>query len=214
MWHIFAFNGHKESGKDEAFKAIQNAFEPDYKVTRDAFADRLKLSAARLFYPDIDLEGAIKWADEFKNNGDVNMIQGIPSNNLIQVNGRQFLQRYGTEAHRDVFASDFWVSQVLPRAEGQELGDKEILVITDVRFPNEAQRVLDFGGNVIQIDRQEVAVGDTHASEQLLPMEYVTAVLDNNGTLDEFKRKTIDGVYHTIVAEDIEMDDDHDCGCI
>ena len=27
---------------------------------------------------------------------------------------REFLQRYGTEAHRDVFGKDFWLEYTLP----------------------------------------------------------------------------------------------------
>jgi len=30
------------------------------------------------------------------------------------ITGRQALQRYGTEGHRDVFGEDFWVDALLP----------------------------------------------------------------------------------------------------
>lgn len=58
-------------------------------------------------------------------------------------------------------------------------------VITDVRFPNEAERILSCGGEVWLVDA-DVRQGpnkDGHASEVRLPDEMITRTIDNNGDL-------------------------------
>lgn len=112
---------------------------------------------------------------------------------------RQLLQHMGTEA-RTVFGEDFWVDQVLPRpttSRGQWLGeadrnhvlrvmypDTSTLVFTDLRFPNEAQRIIDLGGFIIEVVRPGVE-SDGHASELHLPPDISRHIIFNGGTLAE-----------------------------
>lgn len=114
---------------------------------------------------------------------------------------RQLLQYMGTEA-RTVFGEDFWVDQVLPNpttATDQWLGYEDqqhtlhamypaahVLVFTDLRFENEAQRILDLGGFNVRVHREGVT-SDGHPSELVLPDELIRYEIPNNGTLDELK---------------------------
>jgi hypothetical protein len=76
---------------------------------------------------------------------------------------RQFLQRYGTESHRDVFGEDFWVDQTLP-TDGYYPGRK--IVVTDVRFDNEYNRIKELNGVVVRVYREGIEPGiDPHPSE-------------------------------------------------
>lgn len=108
------------------------------------------------------------------------------------ISGRTFLQRYGTEAHRDLFGDDFWVDALLPLEIKKFHGDEarwqknfptsDIAVITDVRFENEAERIRDLGGQVWRIDRPDLPeTEDQHASEQALPISMVDVVVPNYG---------------------------------
>lgn len=115
-----------------------------------------------------------------------------------RLTGREYLQNLGNEA-RKVFGDEFWVDQVLLNpanidwrdwsqndnideyVEEQYPGVK-FLVITDLRYPNEAQRVLDCGGEVWEVLRPGTA-SDGHASEQPLPRDLVTRQIDNSGDL-------------------------------
>ena len=71
----------------------------------------------------------------------------------------------------------------------ENFGGADICVITDLRFENEAQRVHDLGGTVIEIDRKAVEIGDGHASEIRLPDEMIDLTIDNNGSLADLSRE-------------------------
>jgi hypothetical protein len=100
------------------------------------------------------------------------------------MNGRELLQRYGTEAHRDVFGSDFWVDMALPLATDHE--DK-ILVVTDMRFPNEVARVKELKGQTWKIIRETSSLHKDHASEQNLDDE-IDVFVNNTGTIDDLRK--------------------------
>jgi hypothetical protein len=188
MIRTLGLNGFKGSGKDTVFSFLQSGLAVEkygnLNVQRDAFADRLKLSAYRCFKPDATLEEALRWADVLKEEG---MVEVWGPDIADAVSGREFLQNYGTEAHREVFNKDFWVHAV----ELQPGDDIDVLVITDCRFPNEAEAILSQPGSaVIEIVRDGVA-SDGHASEQPLPEELVTARIYNDGTLDDLRKNTL-----------------------
>ncbi|MBK1686226.1 deoxynucleotide monophosphate kinase family protein [Rubrivivax gelatinosus] len=98
---------------------------------------------------------------------------------------RWLMQRYATEFTRDR-DPDYWVRQVREWLL-QQLGAGAMrLVITDVRFGNEAEMVRALGGRLVRLHRREVEVltPDTadHASnalERLQPEEH----LSNDGSL-------------------------------
>jgi hypothetical protein len=102
---------------------------------------------------------------------------------LSRTSVREYLQHYGTEAHRDVFGPNFWVDNV-------DLShDRRIVVVTDVRFANEAQAVHDAGGVVVRvIGPPEVEeAGDGHASEAELPYGLLDGAIYNTNRDDGFE---------------------------
>jgi hypothetical protein len=110
---------------------------------------------------------------------------------MHEISGRQYLQYYGTEAHRDVFGDDFWVEQVLDTP----VTDGTILVVTDMRFPNEIAGVLDRGGIAVKIRREEAdSKPILHPSEQTLPDDQFDYFLDNNGSLNDLFVNVVDMV--------------------
>ena len=77
---------------------------------------------------------------------------------------RHALQTLGTEWGRDLISPDFWLTtwhnQVLAQLS------RGISVVTDdLRFPNEANTVLDLNGTTIRIDRPDLHATTTHRSE-------------------------------------------------
>lgn len=129
--------------------------------------------------------------------------------------GREYLQHLGTE-YRKLFGEDFWVDQVLPQPhngrrivpsdlKGQPawLDDDEVveandlllsiqypdvdcLAITDLRFENEAQRILALGGEVWRVNNP-ACESDGHDSEQMLPDNLVTYEIDNSGSINDLE---------------------------
>lgn len=191
---IIGLTGKLMSGKDTVYGFIQEwAKKNGREAERDAFADRLKLSAGRaLGYK----EDEIQWMNDLKQDGSKIIIQ-IPEQHgyyyTHEITGREYLQYYGTEAHRDVFDTDFWVDAVLPfsgvKYNGRDPYD--ILVITDVRFPNEAKRIRECGGEVWQIIREGTGE-DGHASERPLDPELVDTLIVNTDTLETLRDMTFD----------------------
>jgi hypothetical protein len=196
---LIGITGRMGAGKDTAFKHIARvARECGETAVRQAFADKLKVSAARALGFDGPTSDLVGVCNNLKVSGNI-MIEGDGC--TTSLTGRQFLQWYGTEAHRDVFGTDFWVDALLPLGEAKGFGSTprvaiarlawqdnfpgaDYAVVTDVRFPNEAQRILDLGGEVWLVDADERlgANAETHASEATLPHEYITLVLYNNNS--------------------------------
>lgn len=192
---VIGLTGFARSGKDTVGRMIAEIEGPHVgRVKTTAYAHLLKLSIARCFLPDPSLEEALEFCERLKPEGSyVTAYQADPEGKGgrdASVTGREFMQNYGTEAHRDTFGEDFWLDAVLPMRRGRggpARNDCDLLVITDVRFDNEAQRVRAYGGEVWRIERDTVATGDGHSSEQELPGELIDLVIDNNGTLGSLR---------------------------
>jgi hypothetical protein len=89
---------------------------------------------------------------------------------------RDFLQKLGTDAMRMGLHDNVWVNALMADYTSEEswlntsLGEKPNVVypnwiITDVRFPNEAQAIKDKGGIIIRVDRPGVNPINDHPSE-------------------------------------------------
>jgi hypothetical protein len=177
---ILGLNGLKGSGKDTVAAYLIK----EYQFERRAFADPLKKSVAALFDIPFHL------VDNFKNDPYMKVSldsDKSPALHQKTLTFREFLQRYGTEAHRGVFGEDFWLDHTLPK-DGFYSGRK--IVITDCRFDNEAHRIHKCGGNVIEIRRPALNKSDTHESEQPLSPKLVDAILNNDKDLDHLYAAT------------------------
>lgn len=185
--YVIGLTGRARAGKDTVAALVGEM--AGTTVLRQGFADKLKLSAARLFLPECTLGEALAWCDSVKVDGAVSTYvedERSHGDTFWGMSGRQFLQRYGSEAHRDVFGIDFWLDAVLPPA-GRT--DCDLLVIPGVRFENEAQRVLDHDGEVWEIVRPGATSADAHASEDGIPKRMVTKTIINDGSLDDLRAK-------------------------
>lgn len=169
---IIGLMGYAQSGKDTVGKALVER----HGFTRLAYADALRnglyalnpiVETSKLGQPAwrlaplVDLVG---W-DQAKQQPEV----------------RALLQRYGTEAGRDIHGPDCWLNVVR-----NQLRHDLDYVITDVRFPNEADLVHNLEGDLWKIVRDGTGPVNTHISDNLeLPYD---VALFNNGTLDQLDR--------------------------
>ena len=79
--------------------------------------------------------------------------------------GRKILQRLGTEVFRDHIHTDFWL-MVMERRLAYAREHRDLVVIPDVRFDNEAEMVRHLDGHLVHIYNLNLpAPADTHASE-------------------------------------------------
>ena len=195
MTTLIGITGRAGVGKDEVGRIIQE-LEPGWEIKK--FAGKLKQICGILcgVHP-------IKFEDqEFKK-------QMSP----FGMSYRELLQMVGTEGMRDTIDSDVWVKALF--AEFIEDQPNPILppeepkwIVTDVRFPNEADAIKERGGYLIKVIRMEwVSWKDEqsgytyhtvkydpfekeHPSESAMDnYEGIDAYLDNNGTLEELEDK-------------------------
>jgi hypothetical protein len=95
---------------------------------------------------------------------------------------RKILQLLGTEAGREIIHPNIWVNSLFA-----DYTTDSNWIITDVRFPNEAQAIKDRGGIVVRIERPggESHCGGAHASETALDDYDFDIVINNDGTIEE-----------------------------
>lgn len=177
---IVGLVGKKSSGKDTTGAILVE----EHGFTRVSFADALKQSAAALF--DVPVE---TW-DRLKNDplAKVALIVGwgTPYSETKDMTVREFLQRYGTEAHRDVWGGDFWIETAAAKMRAVLEADGSV-VVTDCRFPEEAQAVRNLGGMVVRVVRPLGEDGDMHPSEVVQESIEADFELWNGGTIADLR---------------------------
>jgi hypothetical protein len=168
--NLIGISGKIGSGKDTVGSILQDYSDDnaeDYQIKK--FATKLKEIAALLIGCDVsDFEDR-----EFKEKE-----LGEEWNGLTP---RKILQLLGTEAGRNIIHPNIWVNALFADFEDSNW------IITDVRFPNEAQAIKDRGGIVIRVERPggESHCGGAHASETALDTYNFDYVIDNEGNIDE-----------------------------
>jgi len=220
---IIGINGFKRSGKNTVYELARD-YLPASGIQQIGFADSLKcigLEALGFDRPDPEL---ILLADSIKENATISVLYEEPEDQpvgayedmatLHNETGREFFQNLGNLA-RERFGSDFWVDQVLPLATEYDAHESDepwksvylakdypgvdYLFITDLRYPNEADRIKALGGIVWEVIRPGV-VSDGHASEQPLPEPLIDWQIVNDGSLDVLRSRVAEAIYETIGA--------------
>lgn len=181
---LIGLNGQLGSGKDTVYeRAKEIGLRP---VERLAFADKLKQAAAAALGVHRDVLELYKRDTSAKVVLRVPIQHPDPAIPWLTINEiayaekkltvREYLQRFGTEVGRDVFGDTFWVDQCVPVDLDHE---GKVVFVTDVRFPNEAQRIRDAGGVVVRVLNGPLNT-EGHASEQILDPSLIDYEIDNS----------------------------------
>jgi hypothetical protein len=171
---ILAFSGKKHCGKDTAANFIMES-KPELKFKVVKFADPLKDAVCAMF--DLTRDDLESLKDEIES--------------ITGVNFRYIQQTLGTEWGRDLIHPDIWVlltkSKILKyQNEGY------IVLVTDVRFDNEADLIKNLGGALIETRRMTGKnLNDGHTSEKGVDEKYIDYFVMNNDTIESFKEKML-----------------------
>jgi hypothetical protein len=180
--------GKKRVGKD-TFAAV---LVEEFGFARVAFADPLKAMALTIdpwALPGDEHRLFMRLTDLIDDEG-----WEVAKEEYPEV--RRFLQRLGDGVRQ--FDPEFWVGAGMYAADIARRGvfahrnadyyaegkSPKPVVITDVRYPNEADAIRDAGGTLIRIVRPDADDGDTHASETALDGYAADTVVSNQGSLD------------------------------
>jgi hypothetical protein len=108
---------------------------------------------------------------------------------------RQLAQTLGTEWGRHHVDHDLWLKLGMRQWDLIRSGANPRLVITDVRFDNEAIAIINAGGTVWRVDREGVAPVATHVSEKGISPQLITGSVKNYGDLDQLRRNVTEWVH-------------------
>lgn len=170
---IIGLSGYAKSGKDTVAEIITLAQPDKWQIKK--FSGKLKTIASILLgqpehlFEDQDFKSSMLGEEWWKNYGDF----------YHQTTVRDFLQLLGTDAIRNGLHSNAWVNALMAdykETETNERLSQFILkvtppsnwIVTDCRFPNEAEAIKDRGGIIIRIDRPGVEPVNAHPSETAL----------------------------------------------
>jgi len=100
-------------------------------------------------------------------------------------NFRLILQGWGTDYRRKLCCDSYWTDIFSHSAANSEC---ELVVCTDVRFPNEAKVIKEMGGVLIKISRPGFKEPDSHISENSLnDWSEWDFIVDNCGDLSRLE---------------------------
>jgi hypothetical protein len=169
---IIGISGYARSGKD----TVANYLVEHHEFTRMAFADAMREALLRL-NPKVTVNGinGVYLASVVDKLGWETLKEASPE-------VRELLQRMGTEVGREMFGEHFWVDYLMNKA----LEAKTDIVISDVRFLNEAQAIRLWNGQVWRVNRPNVGPANEHISETGLD-EFTDydVIITNDSTLED-----------------------------
>jgi hypothetical protein len=176
---IIGINGYAGSGKDTVGTIIQYLQTIPSNVSLE---DVLDFPLTHQWWLEEASGWEVKkWAGTLKTMA--NLFTGIPVEKFEDqdfkktmlgsewnMSVRDFLQKLGTDAIRDGLHTNAWVNALMADYKKIDYNDDEQpeypnWIITDTRFPNEAQAIKDAGGLVIRVDRPGVKPINNHPSE-------------------------------------------------
>ena len=98
---------------------------------------------------------------------------------------RRLLRMTGTEGGRGVLGDNIWIDKAFEVAKPYMPN----VVFSDVRFPNEAEAVVNAGGRIVLIERPEVDTQSMHSSDSIDKIRhYASMTIVNQDGIDRFKR--------------------------
>lgn len=173
---VIGLCGYARVGKDTAGEILVK----QYGYKRIAFADKLREMATML-------NPLIRNGDEVKTYNEWVNLLGYDTAKMTLVGFRPFLVSLG-ESVRNVLGESTWINAVIPlNYNGPSL------VITDVRYKNEADRVKMLGGIVIRIDKPGVtAPNETEAVA--LPQITPDIIINNDQTIGVLEGRIVEAI--------------------
>lgn len=166
---IIGFTGKMQHGKTTAGEAASELFNR-FLVSRRPFAESLKEAATNLGW-----------------------------NGKKDEKGRRLLQLLGTELCRECIDYDYWVKRWKEKVDQDISNGKEVIIVDDIRFDNEAEAVKEMGGIVIEVIRPEprslfkipnpftLFFNTTHASESGVDAKYIDTFIINDLPLEDYR---------------------------
>lgn len=178
MTRLIGLSGYARSGKN----SLGDILSANCGFKPVAFADRLKGMAQAL--DPLIYTGRMHGAS-------------VPLHTILNAGGgwedakthpgvREFLQSLGVAARQHI-SETVWIDALLSSLDTERYR----YVITDVRFPNEADAVRERGGQVWRIERPGTGPANDHESEHALSSYQFDRIIHNDGALQDLREKVL-----------------------
>lgn len=167
---VIGLSGYARSGKDTTADVLNRL----YGFKRVAFADNLKS-----FVRDINPYAVFPGSDKVRVQELVDSIGDEEAKTHPEY--RRLLQEVGNQA-RKYFGDDVWIKAVM-----RHLEPEVYFVISDVRYPNEADAIKEVGGEVWRVQRPGVGPANDHISEHALDHYKFDAYVINDGDITDLE---------------------------
>ena len=177
---IIGLSGYAQSGKDTVAELL--CLNYDYK--RLSFADPIR-HALTIVNPKLD---SITRLADFVDDHGWEMAKHNPE-------VRRLMQVFGTDFGRKMLGSDVWIKMAF-----RDLRPEDRIVVSDVRFPNEAEAIKKLGGSVWRINRHNHSAVNGHTSEHAMDNYMFDHFIYNDPTLDDLS----DEVF--MLSKELELD--------
>ena len=204
---IIAFAGRKRSGKSMLAKGMR---EYSSNIVIVTIADNLKFLCCKLLNRTYDELNQMKddgtifeakvddyWVSTIKR--ELNISDNIIRKEIggrIFTNVREVLQIIGTDLIRK-YSPDWHIDKTIERINSY--GDDKIIVVDDVRFPNEKRKIEEIGGDVYFMIRPNYWDVSNHPSETSLKY---TDFNDNRIIINEYSKEQMITYFNALYFAD------------
>jgi hypothetical protein len=162
---VVGIAGKKRSGKDTVAQMLVDLAEhKGIKAVRRAFADALKEECAKLLVQEFDNFYKGYYSPEMERI-ELERILKEMNQDETKEQYRLLLQWWGTEFKRKMISDSYWTDKM---EKWIAESTQDMVIIPDVRFPNEVQMIKRLHGVIINVKRPDQIALDGHASETAL----------------------------------------------
>ena len=193
MSYLVGLMGQSGHGKD----TIGEYLHATYSFETYAFAKPLKDAIRSIFHVPISQ----LYDPVFKEN--VDPFWGVSMRQLMQFIGTELFREQMDRLIPDL-GKDIWLKSFLKWRETQRSldGSYPRIVVTDIRFQNEAELIKSLGGIIWRVERAELVPtmpesSSSHVSEtELTKIDLDDWEIKNDGTIDDLFIKTEVAICH------------------
>jgi hypothetical protein len=177
---LYAICGNKRHGKD----SIADVLVKHHQFRKDSFARPMKEACSIIFGWDLDFME--------KHKEDIDPSFGISPRQALMLLGTEFGQHMLCEKYpqfKEITGRKLWAKRVLASYNCQASNKR--LVISDLRFPHEAEVVREKGGKIIRVYRYSWPVDLSHESESAVEDVRFDYFIPNNGSLADLEMNVL-----------------------
>ena len=176
---VIGLSGKIRSGKSRVAKIFKEVLEENGKTCEvKSFASPIYEIVSKLYRTN-----KTEIQRDKRDNVPIYIHTRKSNSGLILSNYREILQTIGTTA-RDCGDENVWVNSLFGCENEKIMGEftwaTDYWIIDDVRFPNEAQRILDCNGKLIRINRSDADDNKHIIENSLNDWDKWDLVIENN----------------------------------